>query len=91
MLKKLYLRDVGGNIANDGRRVRCGLLYRSSDLHRLTASDGDHLDRLGLRQIIDLREPHIVARRPDRFLEAYLNTIGFRRLEELRARFLEQD
>lgn len=68
MLKKLYLRDVGGNITGDGRRVRRGLLYRSSDLHRLTSSDGDHVDRLGLRQIIDLREPHIVARRPDRFV-----------------------
>jgi len=68
MLKKLYLRDVGGNITGDGRRVRPGLLYRSSDLHRLTSSDGDHLERLGLRQIIDLREPHVVAGRPDRFM-----------------------
>lgn len=65
MLKRLYLRDVGGEVTRDGRRVRTGLLYRSSAIHKLRADEQAELLGLGIRHIIDLREPSVVARRPD--------------------------
>ena len=30
------VRDLGGMVAQDGRVVRTGMLYRASSLHRLT-------------------------------------------------------
>lgn len=65
MLKRLYLRDVGGEATVDGRRVRTGLLYRSSAIHKLNPDEYARLSELGLRHIIDLREPSVVARNPD--------------------------
>jgi protein-tyrosine phosphatase len=65
MLKRLYLRDVGGEMTNDGRRVRTGRLYRSSAIHKLRRDERRQLDALGLRHIIDLREPKVAARWPD--------------------------
>lgn len=65
MLKRLYLLDVGGEITADGCRVRTGLLYRSSGLHRLRTTELAYVRSLGLRHIIDLREPNALTRRPD--------------------------
>jgi protein-tyrosine phosphatase len=60
------LRDVGGIYASDGRRVRPGILYRSSALDRLSGADAAEFDRLGIRAIYDFRtEPERLAR-PDR-------------------------
>src|SRR6476620_8423056 len=33
------LRDLGGHESTDGRRVRAGCLFRSDELHALTAGD----------------------------------------------------
>ncbi len=60
------LRDAGGWSTMDGRRVRRGLLYRSTALDRLDESDSAALARLGIRTVVDLRtEPEREAR-PDR-------------------------
>ncbi len=48
-------RDLGGYETADGRRVRWNVLYRSDTLHRLTATDIQQFDVLGLRTVIDLR------------------------------------
>jgi protein-tyrosine phosphatase len=65
MLKRLYLRDIGGEPTSDHRQVRSGLLYRSSAIHRLSAEEYAHLSGLGIRHIIDLREPLVAAHNPD--------------------------
>jgi len=67
LYKRLYLQDLGGHGTVDGGRLKTGLLYRSADLSRLRARDRAHLQEVGIRHIIDLREPKAVARRPDRF------------------------
>ncbi|GAB4482041.1 MAG: hypothetical protein Kow00124_30420 [Anaerolineae bacterium] len=60
------LRDVGGYAAQDGRRVRWGLLYRSDHLGRLAPQDHAYLEGLGVRLVIDLRSAAEAARHPDR-------------------------
>jgi len=56
-------RDVGGYATTDGRRLRRGLLFRS-DLPLLDDEHVHHLDDLGLRTVIDLREPEERKARP---------------------------
>ena len=51
-------RDLGGMPTGDGRRVRSGVLLRSTTLER--ASDDDRqllLDRWNLKTVVDLRSP----------------------------------
>lgn len=59
------LRDLGGWSAADRRRVRPGVLFRSTDLDRL---DTEHpaIARLGLRTVIDLRTEVERQTQPDR-------------------------
>lgn len=49
------LRDVGGYPTTNGRRVRLGLLYRSTALGRAGDDDLTVLENLGLRTVFDLR------------------------------------
>lgn len=50
------LRDFGGYLTEDGRRVRTGVLYRSGDTHGLSAEGHSQLAvRLGIRTVVDLR------------------------------------
>ena len=51
------IRDVGGYITQDGRRVRWRRVLRSDSLHALTLSSQQVLRDHGLRTIIDLRRP----------------------------------
>ncbi len=51
----INFRDVGGYKTADGRRVRRGLIYRSGALAGLTTADVDHLARLGIKMVCDLR------------------------------------
>ncbi|MGD0863470.1 MAG: tyrosine-protein phosphatase [Candidatus Limnocylindrales bacterium] len=60
------LRDVGGLSTADGRRVRTGLLYRSSALDRLEGADALEFARLGVRTIYDFRTEFERTTRPDR-------------------------
>ncbi len=60
-------RDVGGASTSDGRLVRNGVLYRSSELSRLDDRGAAELTRLGIRRVFDLRgEAEIERSGPDR-------------------------
>jgi protein-tyrosine phosphatase len=56
-------RDLGGYLADDGRHVRWGQLYRSDSLGKLAGADLDRFRALGVRTVIDLRYPWEIASR----------------------------
>ncbi len=60
------LRDLGGHPTRDGRRVRRGLLYRSTALDRLDGDDAIAFARLGVRSVYDLRTGPERRDAPDR-------------------------
>ncbi len=64
------LRDVGGAPTDDGRRVRPGILYRSTQLAKLADDDRSAIDALGLATIVDLRTAGEVERAPDLYPNA---------------------
>lgn len=51
------LRDIGGYATADGRRVRWRRVLRSGHLGDLSPQGGDVLRELGVRTVLDLREP----------------------------------
>ncbi len=59
-------RDLGGYATSDGRRVRWGRLYRSDALDQLSDADLEHLSRLGIRLVCDLRSAAEREAAPDR-------------------------
>jgi protein-tyrosine phosphatase len=48
-------RDLGGYLMSDGRRIGWGRLFRADGLYRLSDSDLDIVDALGVRTVVDLR------------------------------------
>lgn len=60
------LRDAGGWPTSDGRRVRRGIVYRSTALDRLDESDSAAIAALGVRTVVDLRTAPEREARPDR-------------------------
>ncbi len=48
-------RDLGGYVLGDGRTIGWGRLFRADGLYRLSDSDLDLLDAIGIRTVIDLR------------------------------------
>jgi protein-tyrosine phosphatase len=58
------LRDLGGWPTTDGRRVRCGLVFRGPALLALSQADEDVLASLGIRTVCDLRGVHERERHP---------------------------
>lgn len=59
----LNFRDLGGYVSEDGRSVKWRHLYRSDHLQRLTDVDVTKARRdLGIRTVIDLRQPDRTAR-----------------------------
>lgn len=61
----LNARDVGGMTTSDGRRLRSGRLLRSGSVSAVTQEDVDHLvQSVGLRTVIDLRQPAESGGRP---------------------------
>ncbi len=60
------LRDLGGHPTVAGRRVRRGLLYRSTDLGQLDGADATAFARLGIRTVYDLRTHGERSHAPDR-------------------------
>lgn len=60
------LRDIGGYRTTDGKRVRLGLVYRSTALDRATESDLTRLQDRGVRTVFDLRTAAERAASPDR-------------------------
>lgn len=62
----LNFRDLGGYWTADGQVVRRGLVFRAGLLSDLSDADQAALVALGIRQVIDLRTPKEIARKPDR-------------------------
>ncbi|WP_277369979.1 tyrosine-protein phosphatase [Rhodococcus rhodochrous] len=60
------LRDIGGCRSSFGGVVRTGVVFRSTDLSRLTDTDVETLDALSIATIFDLRTLEEQQRRPDR-------------------------
>lgn len=60
-------RDIGGYAASDGRHVRRGLIYRSSQLSELTANDYVQLHALGITLVCDFRTDGERRRSPTRW------------------------
>ena len=60
-------RDLGGYIAENGRRVKWGVLFRSDNLGRLTDRDVRLLQKIGIRLVCDFRTPAEIKKLPDLF------------------------
>jgi protein-tyrosine phosphatase len=60
------LRDLGGWPTRDGRRVRAGLVYRSTELDKLEGADMAAFAGLGIRSVYDLRTEAERSIQPDR-------------------------
>ncbi|WP_055475770.1 tyrosine-protein phosphatase [Gordonia sp. HS-NH1] len=67
------LRDLGGWRTVDGRTVRSGLLFRSTDFSALDVSDVPALEALGLTAVYDLRSEHESEAIPDPVLPGASN------------------
>lgn len=63
-------RDLGGHATTDGRRVRTGMLFRSSQLSALTDADLALVGALGIRCVIDLRALDERTAQPARWADA---------------------
>jgi protein-tyrosine phosphatase len=61
------LRDLGGYETTDGRRVKWGQIFRSSNLGRLTDKGLGQIKRLGIRLVCDFRTEAETRRLPNRF------------------------
>lgn len=59
------LREVGGAATADGRVVRPGSLYRSTQLGSLSDADRSVVESLGLAVVVDLRTAQEVEQAPD--------------------------
>lgn len=60
------VRDLGGLLRIDGAKIRPGVLYRAGRLTVATDADIERLSALGIRDIIDFRDPGEIRRSPDR-------------------------
>jgi len=72
------LRDLGGYEATDGRRVKWGRIFRSSNLGRLTDKGLDQIKQLGIRLVCDFRTEAEAAKLPNRFPDS--EAVGYVRL-----------
>ena len=57
-------RDIGGYAAGDEQILRSGKIIRSENLSRLTASDFEKLEEIGVKTVIDLRTEKEHAKKP---------------------------
>lgn len=62
------LRDLGGYLGYQGRKIKTHRLLRSGNISKLTAEDGQFLLDYGLKKIIDLRSPAEYQKNPDQEL-----------------------
>jgi protein-tyrosine phosphatase len=68
------LRDVGGYPLESGGRVRSGLLFRGSAPGDLTPAGAEQIAKLGLRTIVDLREPAELDQLPSPDVDGWITT-----------------
>ncbi len=65
-IKKVHNFRTIGNIKNtEGRSLREGVLYRSAHLNKLKKKSFDELGKLGITEIIDLRNSKEIFEKPD--------------------------
>lgn len=65
-IRKVVNFRTTGNIRNmEGRTLRQGLLYRSGHLHKLKRSSFRDIERLGIREVVDLRNSKEIAQKQD--------------------------
>ena len=62
----INFRDIGGYRTKDGRTVKCGLVYRSGTLSRLTEADWTQINGLNIKLVCDLRSDDEIAEDPDK-------------------------
>ncbi len=60
------LRDMGGPVTQENKRVQTGLLYRSEHVSQVNEEDMPAFQKLGLKKIYDLRTVDERAAQPDR-------------------------
>lgn len=66
-IKKVHNFRAVGNIKNsEGRSLKEGTFYRSADLHKLKNKSFDQLEKLGIKEIIDLRNSKEILDKPDK-------------------------
>jgi protein-tyrosine phosphatase len=61
------LRDLGGYETADGRLVKWGRIFRSSNLGRLTERGLNQIKRLGIQMVCDFRTEAEACKLPNRF------------------------
>jgi len=61
------LRDLGGYETTDGRRMKWGRIFRSSNLGRLTEKGLGQIRRLGINLVCDFRTEAEARKLPNRF------------------------
>jgi protein-tyrosine phosphatase len=67
------MRDLGGFVGENNKRVLYRKLYRSGELSTLTAADKDTLAKRGITQIIDLRTEAERTEKADKVLNGVTN------------------
>ncbi|UKB80725.1 tyrosine-protein phosphatase [Chryseobacterium sp. MEBOG07] len=65
-IKKVNNFRTVGNIKNtEGRTLKSGKLYRSAHLHKLKKKSFDDIEKLGIKEVIDLRNSKEISQSPD--------------------------
>ncbi|KMQ67932.1 protein tyrosine phosphatase [Chryseobacterium sp. FH2] len=65
-IRKVHNFRAVENIKNiDGRILKKGRFYRSGHLHKLKEKSFDKLEKLGIREVIDLRNSKEISQKPD--------------------------
>ena len=87
-------RDLGGIPVAGGRKLKSGLLFRSGDLHSITALDVEFLEAINLSMIIDFRSQREREVRPNREIKTVKEVCHLEIHDEPRekaARFVEMN
>lgn len=72
----INVRDMGGYVANDGRVLKWGILFRGDQLSKLDESDQQILTNYNLSTIVDYRSPHERKYNPNKFLPTVLQVLN---------------
>src|SRR6478752_2689873 len=62
------MRDLGGYVGANGKRILYHKLYRSGQLFGLTPSDLNSLNKREIKQVVDLRNESERMEKPDKML-----------------------